>query len=439
MSKTKNGDRKAWKWVPTLYFAEGVPYVIVMTIAVIMYKRLGLNNEEIALYTSLLWLPWVVKPFWSPIVEVLRTKRWWIVAMQLVIGLSMFGVAVTLRLPHSIFLSLCCFWIMAFSSATHDIAADGYYMLELSPHGQSMFVGIRSTSYRIATIAIAGLTVMLAGRLEIYTRQPSRAWSLTIGVIAVFFIIVWLYHCKMLPRPAGDSATRNTLLSQCRNIGTTFAAFFTKPNIVSAVAFMLLYRFPEALLTKICPLFLLELPSKGGLGLTTSELGLVQGTVGVLGLIFGGILGGVAVACNGFKKWLWPMVMSISLPNVLYIVLAYFQTDNIFIVSTCIFVEQFGYGFGFTAYMLCLLYFSQQPSRVKRWREHNFSTAHYAFCTGFMALSMMLPGMIAGWLQETVGYLNFFITVMALVPVTFIVAATVRVDGDFGKKNAAES
>ena len=414
----------AWRWIPSLYFAEGIPNVVVMTIAVVMYKRLGLDNESVALYTSWLYLPWVIKPFWSPIVEMWRTKRWWIVVMQLLIGASMAGVAFTLRVPDYIQWTLAFFWLMAFSSATHDIAADSFYMLQLSPHDQALFVGIRSTFYRVATIAGQGVLIMFAGVLEVYTRQPVKAWSLTFWVAAAMFFLLFLYHKLTLPHPSTDVCRPVNPREQLGNMGRTFLTFFTKPHIVPALAFMLLYRFPEALLTKICPLFLLDKTSDGGLELTTSQIGFVQGTVGVIGLTLGGILGGIAVARDGFKKWLWPMVMSISLPNAVYIVLAYFQPESIHWAGVCVFVEQFGYGFGFTAYMLYLIYFSQGASK----------TAHYAFCTGFMALGMMLPGMMAGWLQEQLGYLNFFIVVMLLVPLTFIVSALVKVDDNFGKK-----
>lgn len=412
-----------WTWVPSLYLAEGIPYVIVMQIAVVMYKRLGLSNTDIALYTSWLYLPWVIKPFWSPIVDRFRTKRWWIVTMQLVIGAGLAGVAFTLSLPSAVQWTLAFFWLMAFSSATHDIAADGFYMLGLSKKEQALYVGIRSTFYRIAMIAGQGLLVMLAGALEVYTRQPVKAWAITFYATAGLFFSLYAYHLLVLPRPKADHAARHSV-SPFSDMGFTFRSFFAKPGIVVALCFMMLYRLPEALLVKICPLFLLDQVSEGGLALTTSELGMVQGTVGVIGLTLGGILGGVAVSVGGFRKWLWPMVLGISLPNVVYIILAYFQPESLFWVNVCVFVEQAGYGFGFTAYMLYLMYFSEGPS----------STAHYAFCTGFMALSMMLPGMVAGWLQQQMGYLNFFILVVALVPFTFVVARFVKVDDDYGKK-----
>lgn len=412
---TNPARRSPWRWIPTLYFAEGIPNVIVMTITVIMYKRIGLNNGDIALYTAWLYLPWVIKPFWSPIVEMLKTKRWWITAMQLLLGAAMAGVAFTLPTAHAVQWSLALFWLMAFSSATHDIAADGFYMLALDEKSQAFYVGIRSTFYRIATIAGQGLMIMFAGVIEVYTRNPVQAWSITFWVAAGVFIALYVYHRYQLPFPASDVPHKKDERG-LNEFLTTICAFFKKPEIVPALAFMLLYRFPEALLTKICPLFLLDPLSKGGLGLTTLEIGIVQGTIGVLGLTIGGILGGIVVSRGGWKRWFWPMVWSISLPNIIYVFLAYYQPTTVGVIATGIFIEQFGYGFGFTAYMLYLMSFSQGT----------YQTAHYAFCTGFMALGLVLPGMFAGWLQESVGYLNFFIIVMALVPITFIVSAFIK-------------
>ncbi len=413
-----------WAWIPTLYFAEGIPYVVVMAISTVMYKRLGLGNAEIALYTSWLYLPWVIKPFWSPFVDLIRTKRWWVVAMQLLVGAALGGVAFTLNLPSAVQWTLACFWLMAFSSATHDIAADGYYMLALDSHEQAFYVGIRSTFYRVATIAGQGILIMLAGVLEVYTRSVPYAWSLTFYLTAALFLGLCLYHQCVLPRPASDDRRTVAAGHIAGEFLDTFVSFFRKPGIGVALLFMLLYRFPEAMLTKICPLFMLESKGGGGLGLSTSELGFVQGTVGVIGLTLGGIVGGLAAARGGLKKWLWPMVWSISLPNAVYIYLSYFQPTSFFAINACVFVEQFGYGFGFTAYMLYMLYFSQGRNQ----------TAHYAICTAFMAAGMMLPGMLAGWLQEHVGYLNFFILVLALCLMTVVVARLIRVDPKFGIK-----
>ncbi len=405
-----------WVWIPTLYTAEGIPYVIVMTVATVMYERMGLSNGQVALYTSWLYLPWVIKPFWSPIVDILRTKRWWIITMQLLIGAALGGLAFTMQVPHFLQCTLALFWIMAFSSATHDIAADGFYMLSLDTKQQAFFVGIRSTFYRIASIVGQGLLIMIAGALETHM-QPARAWAFTFGLTSCFFLIMCLYHIFFLPKPSHDHSSAK-LQNVTSEFAYTFVSFFKKPQIIVCLLFILLYRFPEALLVKICPLFMLDKVDLGGLGLSTGDLGFVQGTIGVIGLTLGGILGGIAAENGGLKRWLWPMVLSISLPNAVYIFLAYFQPESIITISSCVFVEQFGYGFGFTAFMLYLIYFSRGAS----------STAHYAFCTGFMALGMMLPGMFAGYLQEQIGYLNFFILVMVLCIVTFVVAALIKVD-----------
>lgn len=410
--------RNPWQWVPTLYMAEGIPYVIVMTVATVMYERLGLSNAQIALYTSWLYLPWVIKPFWSPVVELLRTKRWWIIVMQMVLGAALGGLAFSLLVPSYVQWSLAMLWLMAFSSATHDIAADGFYMLALDAQQQAFFVGIRSTFYRIASIIGQGLLIMFAGTLEL-RYNPPKAWSLTFALAALLFFIFFAYHARKLPKADADTPHQgvdwNNVMAEFFG---TFASFFRKPQIVVALAFMLLYRMPEALLVKICPLFLLGSKESGGLGLATGDLGMVQGTLGVIGLTLGGILGGIAAEQGGLKRWLWPMVLCITLPDAVYIGLAYFQPDGLMWVSLCVFIEQFGYGFGFTAYMLYLMHFAKGTS----------TTAHYAFCTGFMALGMMLPGMVAGYLQEAVGYLNFFIIATLLCTLTFWVASMIKLD-----------
>ncbi len=418
-----------WVWVPTLYTAEGLPYVVVMTVAVVLFKNLGLDNTDVTLYTSWLYLPWVIKPFWSPLVDVLLTKRWWIVAMQLLVGASMAGVAMTIPTNGVVRYCLAFFWLMAFSSATHDIAADGFYMIALDENEQSLFVGIRSTFYRIATLVGQGAIVTLGGWLETIFKMPAKAWTYTFFGVSALFLLFCLYHYICLPHPEGkrqglEEQKQQRIIKVFKDVNTTFVSFFMKPGIVVALTFMLLYRLPEALLVKICPLFLLDPVESGGLGLSTFDLGFAQGTIGVIGLTLGGILGGVVVAKDGFQKWLWPMVLSITLPDAVYILLAYFQSNDLWIVSACIGVEQFGYGFGFTAYMLYMLYFARGE----------FQTAHYAFCTGFMALSMMLPGMISGWLQEHLNYVNFFILALLLTLVTFVVTAMIRVEPEFGKK-----
>ncbi len=414
-----------WAWVPTLYFAEGLPYVAVMTISLIMYKRLGLSNTDITLYTSWLYLPWVIKPLWSPFVDIIKTKRWWIVTMQLLIGAALGGVAFTIPGPYWLQGSLAFFWLMAFSSATHDIAADGFYMLGLNEHKQAYFVGIRSTFYRIATIVGQGLLVMLAGNLEVVTRNVKYSWSLMFYGMAGLFIAFWMWHNYILPRPSEDKGIEKMKGSAImEEFWVTLKTFFRKPQVWAGICFMLFYRMPEGLLAKVSALFLIDSAAKGGLGLSPAEYGLVQGTVGVIGLTLGGILGGIVASRDGLKRWLWPMVCAITLPDLVYVYLAYALPQSLMIVNVCIFIEQFGYGFGFSAYMLYLIYYSQG--------EHK--TAHYALCTALMALSMMIPGLFAGALQESVGYSMFFIIVICFCIVTYLVTAFVKIDPAFGKK-----
>ena len=418
-------NRNPWAWVPTLYFAEGVPYVAVMTISVIIYKRLGLSNADITLYTSWLYLPWVIKPLWSPFVDMLRTKRWWILVMQILIAAALAGVAFTIPGPWWLQGSLAFFWLLAFSSATHDIAADGFYMLGLEQHQQAYFVGIRSTFYRIATIFSSGLLVGLAGVLQVLTRSIAYAWSLVFYLIAGLFIALWLYHSWALPRPSEDNHRMQKSAKDIMNeFWNTLVTFFQKPQVWIGICFMLFYRMPEGLLAKVSALFLVDKMSNGGLGLSDVEFGMVQGTVGVIGLTLGGILGGIAASKDGLKRWLWPMVMAITIPDLVYVYLSYALPADLFIINICIFLEQFGYGFGFSAYMLYLIYYSQG--------EHK--TAHYALCTAFMALSMMIPGLFAGALQESVGYQAFFLIVVGCCAMTYIVSALLKIDPEFGKK-----
>lgn len=619
--------RNPWAWIPTLYFAQGLPYVAVMTISVIMYKRLGISNTDIALYTGWLYLPWVIKPFWSPFVDIIRTKRWWTLTMQWIIAFALAGIAFTIPAPMFFQLTLAIFWLVGFTSATHDIAADGFYMLALTEHEQSLYVGIRSTFYRVATVAGQGLLVIIAGLIEtnsglapltvsvdadpavewsapdmtaIYSTEPDLqgelqfftpaagkvatvapatvteggvempfkqyaammrdsvrnenarngfvametaksggtaavadagpgaftqwvkdvfgeerepytekanniaivgvrlnqkpapgeeiilnvthksgdqsikleqaalstrfvftdanwdktawlyyeidnklqqpagarfegasgniplAWMIVFAVLSAFFFIVAAYHSWALPRPASDS--HNSAGSSASGIFKefieTFKSFFRKKQVWVAIAFMLLYRLPEAQLVKLINPFLLDPIDKGGLGLTTGQVGIVYGTVGIIGLTIGGIVGGIVAAKGGLKKWLWPMAWSMSLTCLTFVYLSYASDHSLLVVNICVFIEQFGYGFGFTAYMLYLIYFS----------EGRHKTAHYAICTGFMALGMMLPGMAAGWLQETIGYRHFFIWTMICCAATIGICAFLKIDPNFGRK-----
>ncbi len=439
--QSKNSNDRPWAWIPSLYFASGLPYVVVMSISVIMYKRLGMSNTDIALYTSWLYLPWVIKPLWSPIVDILRTKRAWIIAMQLLIGAGLGGVALTLPTDDFFRNSMAFLWLLAFSSATHDIAADGFYMLGLSKHDQTWFVGIRSTFYRLAMIAGQGLLIMLAGAIESAMQSPqvvataqvgiaadpgiALAWSIMFYVMAGMFVLFFAWHRFALPRPSEDVPKLHDTYEEIMNeFFKTFAAFFQKPQIGLILAFLLLFRFSEAQLVKLTAPFLLDSSELGGLALSTGQVGFAYGTIGVLMLTLGGLLGGFLAAKHGLKRWLLWMVIAINLPNAVYIFLSATLPDNLLIINIAIGVEQFGYGFGFAAYMLYMLYISNGAHQ----------TAHYAICTGFMALGMMIPGMFSGWLQESMGYQYFFTWALVATIPSFIVATLIPLDASFGKK-----
>lgn len=429
MKQNRNSTHPA-SWVPSLYFAEALPYMMVMALSTVMYTNMGLSNTEIALYTSWLYLPWVIKPLWSPIVDSLKTKRWWILVMQVLVGASLAGVALTLQTEMWLQLSLAFFWLMAFSSATHDIAADGFYIIGLSEKEQALYVGWRSTFYRIGTIFCQGGLVFLAGILQ-QQCAFDMAWGMTMGACGLIMLALALWHTATLPKGkeatnevqniCGDDCTKgfmNTMKDIVLSFWKTLIVFFQKRRVWSALLFMLLFRFPEAQLAKMAQPFMLRSTEEGGLALATETVGVVYGTIGVIGLLLGGILGGWLVSRNGLKKWWWPMIAAISLPDAVYIYLATAQPTSLWIINSCVAVEQLGYGFGFTAYMLFLVYFSKGER----------STSVFSICTAFQAMGMMLPGMIAGYLADLWGFANFFWWVMACCLVTVAVSAAVKLD-----------
>ncbi|MBP5259164.1 MAG: AmpG family muropeptide MFS transporter [Paludibacteraceae bacterium] len=417
----KNATPEAW--IPSLYFAEGLPYVLVMTVSVILYKNLGVSNADIAFFTSWLYLPWVIKPLWSPIVDLLGTKRSWIIAMQYLLGASLSAVALLLPTEGFFRWTLLLFWLMAFSSATHDIAADGYYMLALSEKNQSVFVGIRSVFYRIAMIAGQGGLVFVAGWLvEDRGMEQAQAWQRVMIFTSILFLFIGIYHTWILPRVETSGTVAGS--TERKSVTDLLSSFFTKKNLLLALLFILLYRLGEAQLAKIASPFLLDAREAGGLGLSTTQVGVIYGTVGVIALVTGGILGGLLAARYGLKKCLWWMIGAMNLPNLVYVWMAFAQPDNFFLITSCIAVEQFGYGFGFTAFMLYLMYFSQGK----------YKTSHYALCTGFMALGMMIPGMFSGRIQEAVGYSSFFIWVCLCTLPGMVIAAFLKIDPEYGRK-----
>lgn len=617
IKNSKSKSTSPWYWVPSLYFAEGIPYVLVMTLSVIFYKRMGISNTHIALYTSWLYLPWVIKPLWSPVVDILKTKRYWIIIMELIVGAGLAGVAFTIPVHHFFQYTLAFFWLLAFSSATHDIAADGFYMLGLTKHEQAFFVGIRSTFYRMAMLTGQGLLVILAGYFEGKTGLPlvevrvqaennggadlsnfnpseitstfendslffisnkeviidlktinkterdnliekledwnihhgfynkevenskehddntwwsdkvsmplkaklqlvfnskeedktmlltgnlgvtyfmlskspehgetvvlnfshdsgdksisliksyrfefnnenwnqpafaifqldpklnkpssalfygrsgniKLAWIIVFGTIAVIFLFFSLYHKLVLPRPDTDVSNLDDSRGFLKEFLETFAEFFKKKKIGVMLIFLLVYRLGESQLVKLATPFLLDPREMNGLGLTTGEIGLIYGTGGILFLSLGGILGGILASRKGLKYWLWWMVIAMNLPNLVYVFLSINMPDSLWIIAASVALEQFGYGFGFTAYMLYMIYIS----------DGKHKTAHFAITTGFMALGMMIPGMISGWLQEIIGYQNFFIWVMICTIPAFLIVPFLKIDPGFGKKSS---
>jgi len=415
--------RNAWAWIPSLYFAQGIPYVVVMTLSTVMYKNLGLSNTDIALYTSWLYLPWVIKPLWSPIVDLFRTKGFWIVTLQFAIAVAFALVAFTLPGPKFFQLSLAVFWLLAFSSATHDIAADGFYLLAMKPGEQAAFVGVRSTFYRLASLSAQGGLVYLAGMWTTSTGSVTQAWSLVFGLLAAVFLVVGTYHFFALPKPASDVATARGQ-KPVQAFFAVFAHFLRKPDILTALAMLLLYRLAESQALKLLSPFMLDKREVGGLGLTTQQVGIVYGTVGIIALTVGGLVGGWIISLYGLKRMLWPMILAMHAPIVAFLLLAMFQPTSLWIIGSALAVEQFGYGFGFTAYMLFMMMLADGPHK----------TAHYAICTGFMALGMMLPGMAAGWIEDHIGYVNFFTWVLVCTIPSFIVITRLKIAPAFGKK-----
>ena len=414
-----------WRWVPTLYLAEGLPYALVTGVALVLYKNLGVSNAAAAFWASLLGLPWIFKPLWSPLVEKLATRRQWICGTQLFMAVALAGLALALPLPDAFRITLALFWLLAFASATHDIAADGFYILALPEREQALFSGVRNTFYRVAGVAAQGGLVIFVGWMHAVTGNYATSWLLAFALAAFALSLLGFYHRRSLPQPPAD-VTVKKIQSENPDTDGTFTSFFQKPKILTMLAFVLLYRFGEAQLLPVAKLFLLDPRSQGGLGLTDAQYGWIYGTLGVGALLAGGLLGGFVVSRHGLKFWLWPMLLAIHLPDAVFIWLAYAQPENLFAIGAGVAVEQFGYGFGFTAFMLYMIHIARGPH----------ATAHYALCTGFMALGMLLPGLWSGWLQEHLGYKLFFIWVILATIPSFIVARKIPLAAEFGKHRA---
>jgi PAT family beta-lactamase induction signal transducer AmpG len=414
-------DNKPWYWIPFLNFASGFPYAIIISVSVIMYKNLGIANEDIGVYTSLLYLPWVIKPLWSPFIDLYATKRKWFLAMQLVIAIAFLVVGLTIPMNHFFMLSLALFWVAAFASASNDVASDGFYMLALAKEQQSFFLGIRSTFYRLSMLTANGLIVILGGFLEQKFGDKSKAWSYTMIVVALIMAFLTIYNFFTTPKV---EETTTTETEPKVSFGEVFATFFQKKQIGIILAFILLFRLGESQLLKMLTPFLIDEKTKGGLGLTTEDVGIIYGTFGVAALVVGGILGGIAISKGGLRKWMLPMFLTMHLPILGFVMLAHFHPTSVYYIYATVIAEQFGYGFGFAAFMMYLIYVADGESK----------TAHYSIATGFMALGMMLPGMASGFIQEYLGYGNFFIWVFLATIPGLILSQLLKYPADFGKK-----
>jgi PAT family beta-lactamase induction signal transducer AmpG len=416
-------DNKPWFWIPLLNFASGLPYAVIISVSVIMYKNLGISNEDIGVYTSLLYLPWVIKPLWSPFIELHGTKRKWFLSMQLLISIAFLIVGLTLPLDGFFIMSLAVFWVAAFASASNDIASDGFYLLVLPENQQSFFLGIRSTFYRLSLLAGNGLIVLFAGYLEHKYSDNTKAWSYTMIAVGLLMTFITAYNFIFTPKNE-INAVENKEAHQHQNFATVFVSFFKKKQIIVVLAFILVFRLGESQLLKMLSPFLLDGKESGGMGLDTEAVGIIYGTFGVGALTLGGILGGIAISKQGLTKWMFPMFLAMHLPIIGFILLAFFHPASIYYIYAVVILEQFGYGFGFTAFMMFLIHVAEGESK----------TAHYALATGFMALGMMLPGMLSGYIQKYLGYDNFFIWVLIATIPGLILSRFLIFPKDFGKK-----
>ncbi|MEO8535041.1 MAG: MFS transporter [Flavobacterium sp.] len=415
-------DNRPWFWIPLLNFASGFPYAIIISVSVLMYKKLGINNEDIGLYTSFLYLPWVIKPLWSPFIDLHGTKRKWFLAMQLIIALAFVIIGFTIPLNNFFVLSLAIFWVAAFASASNDVATDGYYLLTLKEEQQAFFLGIRSTFYRLSLLTGNGLIVLLAGYLEHKYTDNTKAWSYTMVFVGLLMAFITVYNFFATPKTE-ENTTENTTVHM--SFADVFITFFKKKQIGLVLAFILVFRLGESQLLKMLNPFLVDPVSAGGMGLETKDVGLIYGTLGVLSLTIGGILGGIAISKQGLTKWMLPMILAMHLPIIGFVLLAHFHPSSVYYIYAVVIVEQFGYGFGFASFMMFLIYVAEGESK----------TSHYSLATGFMALGMMLPGMLSGYIQEYLGYGNFFIWVFVATIPGIILSRFLIFPKDFGKKS----
>ncbi len=414
-------DNRPWYWIPVLNFASGFPYVIIISVSVLMYKNLGISNEDIGLYTSLLYLPWVIKPLWSPFIDLYGTKRKWFLSMQLLISIAFLIVGLIIPANQFFILSLAVFWVAAFASASNDVASDGFYMLALEKEQQSFFLGIRSTFYRASMLTGNGLIILLAGYLEHRFGNNVQAWSYTMIFVGIVMSILTVYNYFATPKAELPIKVGE---NEEKSFGKVFGSFFKKKQIGLILAFILLFRLGESQLLKMLTPFLVDPISDGGMGLQTEDVGIIYGTFGLIALTIGGILGGIAISRHGLGKWMLPMILAMHLPIIGFVLLSHFHPSSVIYIYLTVIAEQFGYGFGFAAFMMYLIYVAEGESK----------TSHYSIATGFMALGMMLPGMVSGYIQDYLGYGNFFIWVFIATIPGLILSRFLIFPKEFGKK-----
>jgi PAT family beta-lactamase induction signal transducer AmpG len=421
-------DNRPWYWIPILNFASGLPYAIIISVSVIMYKNLGISNENIGIYTSLLYLPWVIKPLWSPFIDLYSTKRKWFLSMQLLISIAFLIVGLSIPMNHFFVISLAVFWVAAFASASNDVASDGFYMLALEKDQQSFFLGIRSTFYRLSMLTGNGLIVIIGGYLEQEYGDKQKAWSYTMIIVGLLMTLITIYNYFATPKTE-KAIVKNSVESEKASFATVFSSFFRKKQIGIVLAFILLFRLGESQLLKMLTPFLIDDITVGGMGLTTQDVGIIYGTFGVISLTIGGIIGGIVISRDGLGRWMLPMILAMHLPIIGFVLLAHFHPASVYYIYATVIAEQFGYGFGFAAFMMYLIYVADGESK----------TSHYSIATGFMALGMMLPGMLSGFIQEYLGYGNFFIWVFLATIPGLILSRFLIYPKEFGKKVSQEN
>ena len=401
---------QAARWVPTVYFAEGLPFVAIAVVSTLMYKSMGISDAQIAFWTSLVMLPWTLKPLWGPLLEMFKTKKHFVVATQFIGGISFGLLALSLPLNAFFTTTLALFAIIAFNGATHDIATDGVYINVLSDKLQAQYVGWQGASYNIAKIFTQGALVYLAGQLEL-SIGVLHAWMIVMGIFGGILIVLSLYHAKVLP--SGGAAQRLTSPREAfSRFGDVVRTFFQKKYIIWGIVFIILYRFAEGQAIKIVPLFFKAARDHGGLGLTTSEIGIVYGTFGAAAFVVGSLLAGYFIARRGLRRSLFFLCCFFNIPFAVYAFLAMTMPTSLTIIGTAVVCEYFGYGFGFVGLTLFMM---QQIAPGK------YKMAHYAFATGIMSLGMMIPSMLSGMISDWLGYRTFFLWVMVATIPSFLV------------------